>query len=619
MKCTKCGAELLENSKFCMSCGAAAEQPAVPQQTETAAEMPAAEMSVVCPSCSSVMPAGANVCGICGQMLAAPEQEPVTTRLPAEPAPHFQPVDRAALMQCALPEDGAPAAAAAKPKAASTRRNVIILVIVLLIVIVGAVFAVLAMGSGESGSAVGQLTLAQRYLDEQNYEQAVIEFERLLEIDPKNVDAYLGLSQAYKALGEYDKAAMALEQAKENVDEADKERIEAAIAELGAVDGETNISDGNVTDEAGLSPDIEGATEEAEHAESTETSCENIVELMSSKTVSADGEVLKECYVSDEGRYVVISEKSHVEYEMLDDGSKGRIVYREHFTVSEYKQVCANLYMWLDYGIYSYEWSADGVLLSSEKSGTNYINSYTYEFILDDNDLVAEMIVRKADGDVFEHCFYSYTADGEFAEILKEGVDDTYLEQYVYDDDGRLIQEVVSKLLDDGNYVVEDVITYRYHSNGELAEEQFVSDYSNVLIEDGIAVFSSETHFETIVRTYENGMPAYDYTISQEHYTESDGYVLDSEYYDEYYYDEWGNMISEKQYTYDYDSSVGETYEQICCTTYENRYTFGEDGLPVSFETWYTGYTVTENGVVIENNDEPYLVSVTECEYKILN
>ena len=119
-----------------------------------------------------------------------------------------------------------------KPKAASSRRNVIILVVVMAIVIIGAVVAVVAMGSGSEGETAEQLTLAQRYLDEEDYEQAVIEFERLLEIDPKNTDAYLGLAQAYKELGEYEKATKVLETAMDELDEDEQERIEEALEEL---------------------------------------------------------------------------------------------------------------------------------------------------------------------------------------------------------------------------------------------------------------------------------------------------------------------------------------------------------------------------------------------------
>lgn len=54
-------------------------------------------------------------------------------------------------------------------------------------------------------SASEIIKTAQRYLSEQNYEQAIIEFQRVLAIDPMNVDAYLGMAEAYIGLKELDK------------------------------------------------------------------------------------------------------------------------------------------------------------------------------------------------------------------------------------------------------------------------------------------------------------------------------------------------------------------------------------------------------------------------------
>ena len=51
-----------------------------------------------------------------------------------------------------------------------------------------------------------QYDLGIRYLSEGNYEEAIIAFTAAIEIDPKKLDAYTGLSNAYIAAEEYDKA-----------------------------------------------------------------------------------------------------------------------------------------------------------------------------------------------------------------------------------------------------------------------------------------------------------------------------------------------------------------------------------------------------------------------------
>ncbi len=50
------------------------------------------------------------------------------------------------------------------------------------------------------------LKLGARYLEEQNYEQAVVEFDQVIAIDPMSVDAYLGKAQAYEGMGDMEKA-----------------------------------------------------------------------------------------------------------------------------------------------------------------------------------------------------------------------------------------------------------------------------------------------------------------------------------------------------------------------------------------------------------------------------
>ena len=51
-----------------------------------------------------------------------------------------------------------------------------------------------------------QYDLGMRYLNEGNYQEAVIAFEAAIEIDPKRVEAYLGAAEAYMELDQPEKA-----------------------------------------------------------------------------------------------------------------------------------------------------------------------------------------------------------------------------------------------------------------------------------------------------------------------------------------------------------------------------------------------------------------------------
>jgi tetratricopeptide (TPR) repeat protein len=55
-------------------------------------------------------------------------------------------------------------------------------------------------------TAAERLSIGEKYLLELNYEQAVVQFLNVIEIEPKNARAYLGAAEAYIALGEPNKA-----------------------------------------------------------------------------------------------------------------------------------------------------------------------------------------------------------------------------------------------------------------------------------------------------------------------------------------------------------------------------------------------------------------------------
>ncbi len=85
-----------------------------------------------------------------------------------------------------------------------------------------------------------KLDLGNKYVSELDYENAIIAYEEALEIDPYCLDAYLGLSDAYLALGQEDMAIEIMEQAKEllpeNVD------IYVSLAQLYASQGQTSLA-----------------------------------------------------------------------------------------------------------------------------------------------------------------------------------------------------------------------------------------------------------------------------------------------------------------------------------------------------------------------------------------
>lgn len=103
---------------------------------------------------------------------------------------------------------------------------IVSIMVILLITVNG--FFVYYLNS-PSMKAKEQLELAQNYLLDLEYEQAVAAFDLVIELDPKNTDAYLGLAEAYLQLGKPEKALKTLQR---GYDETENEIFWDMIKEL---------------------------------------------------------------------------------------------------------------------------------------------------------------------------------------------------------------------------------------------------------------------------------------------------------------------------------------------------------------------------------------------------
>ena len=105
----------------------------------------------------------------------------------------------------------------------------ILVALILVVVLIAVVCTVLLVRSGREKKLNEQLKLAERYLDELDYDKAIAAYREVLEIDEMNVDAYLGIAKAYVAKGQYDKAIRTLEK---GYDLSEDERIKQMLEEV---------------------------------------------------------------------------------------------------------------------------------------------------------------------------------------------------------------------------------------------------------------------------------------------------------------------------------------------------------------------------------------------------
>jgi len=109
------------------------------------------------------------------------------------------------------------------------KKNIILAIPIFIFLAI--IVAIIVHSKNSSHTSVGdQLELGRRYLNELNYEQAIASFNSVIEIDPQNADAYLGLSDAYAGLEDPDGLVGVYNRALDNLSEEDLGILASSIS-----------------------------------------------------------------------------------------------------------------------------------------------------------------------------------------------------------------------------------------------------------------------------------------------------------------------------------------------------------------------------------------------------
>ena len=325
-----------------------------------------------------------------------------------------------------------------------SKKPIIIIAAAVIIAGGGAAAAITAVNHANSPAQL--ITLAQKFLNDADYEKAIIQFDKVLTVDPLNVDAYIGKAEALDALGRSDEAEEVLTKALEMVrDTASPEELEKLRALLDRIKGVVVVQG---TQEAAAQP-----TAEAEPSAEAQPAADGALAqytLISSESTGDDGSWEK-LYYDDQGREVFESQdqygtiKEIIELDPRTEMATGREYIESTFT--EDGTVT-------DHSISDF-FTQPGVHTEYYYSAYNeeeYNESYTY--------------------DVDENGF-----------VIRDG--DIYIE-YEFNDAGFLVKSV-SRQLDEngnaktrkrGNIEYTDYITnHEYSDNGMLASiERYYDD-----------------------------------------------------------------------------------------------------------------------------------------------
>lgn len=354
---------------------------------------------------------------------------------------------------------------------------------------------------------------AQKYLLEMNYEQAIVEFEKSIALDPMNADAYIGLAEAYSGMGDIDKAVETL---KLGYEQTGDERLKKMLEELLPSD------------------DVEATT-------TVTTASETVTEAPEPEYVYmyVPNKVDFETTINygDKVNYTQLNYPGY-DYEIpLSYDANGKITnsiinYRLGYSV---------------YGVNNSNGAAFGISDFDAKDSVAQLK--IYEKVKKENEKNIE--VYSGDGIVYVDVEYKYDENGTLIELIYyyAGTNDIY-SYSKYDSHGNSIKSVYN------NY--ESTDSYVYNSDGSVAE--MVSNSTT---------YSDEVSFTSKIKrkyTYDSNGYCTKMVEKQTNKTtySNDYYENTVEFVTEYFYNDDNNIVKEEKtengekystVVYEYDSN----------------------------------------------------------------
>ncbi len=420
------------------------------------------------------------------------------------------------------------------------KKSKIVPIIIALVAVLAILAVVLLTVTGSESSKISRkMAKAEKYVLALEYEKAIDLYEQVLEINPKYLDAYLGLADVYMEMDKPEKAAKILEKALKKIKDSDD--IEAINEKMREISGPVSE---DITDDPGVT-EVTTSVVEEEVEEEPLTEEEN------------------ETTASERDRWKLISvEEDGVPYLTYEYDETGKLLSERHFRDS-------GLYAYTEYTYHE----NGNIGSKTEYEYGDYQEVYNFEgfipfdtYYYDENGLC----IRH---DSYWAAYYFFHDDISVYDYVNEVNDMGLIEKtYVYS--GSDLLNVDCHEYDEyGN----ETAVYILNSKGEIIEyeDRYYREYEEV---NGKFCVSSERH--VVYRYYDGGdIEDIDETTFYE-YDDRGNCVKENngESTTEYFYDEYGNL-----------SNVKKTFGLDIEYTYENPSFSGEPGD-------YTTVTVNEGG-----------------------
>ncbi|MDF2538599.1 MAG: Ig-like surface protein, partial [Herbinix sp.] len=166
-------------------------------------------------------------------------------------------------------------------------KKVVIAAVIILLAVVSIISAVIVNSASEGVKVSNKLKLGDRFLTELKYEDAVVAFKEVIEIEPRNIPAYLGIADAYVGLEQPAEAVAWLEK---GIDETEKYYDETG--ELVADSEQLYLKDADILGDMGeyeRAIDILERGQEITGDEAIEEKLEEIKSLLTVEATVASG------------------------------------------------------------------------------------------------------------------------------------------------------------------------------------------------------------------------------------------------------------------------------------------------------------------------------------------
>lgn len=469
-----------------------------------------------------------------------------------------------------------------------TRKSRIIIYIAIAVTALAlGIIAVLSIPKESSTQTADEfINAGNKYLIELSYDKAVIEFNKAIEIEPRNADAYIGLAEAYLGLGEDEKAIETLELGYENTRD---ERIKKMLDELLGITEETEITTAEVT------------TETTTTVSETGTFIDEMIEISipmafyegSNDEYGYGYNVF--IYIYTDKGYEINVQSSQAEYCHVNYIISDELPFEVDSRIDGSVSISINKYNDLYYFYFNLE--------SKINDWNEYINPEINTY--NENGEIAERAENEYDSENKLVKSTVYNSDNEIIRVKEliydeNGLLNCVMEndklrcEYFYDNNGNKVKEIAYTYDGEENYIEE----WEYDSNNNCVSCIYTNFISPCKTE---WKWEYDSAGNRIKETYMDINSSC--SCSWKHTYDNNGNLIESSsdyYYNKYEYDSAGRMIKKYSdnnndgewdsiYTYRYDSD-GVFYEydyEFYSEYYSNKETISYDPN--------TQHTVSEN------------------------